>query len=76
MAQVTIYLDGDTEGKMLKYLEVAEVSKSKWITDLIRDKLNTDWPADFTELAGSITDFPSVDDIRVGEGTDLSRETF
>ena len=76
MAQVTIYLDGDTNDKMDLYLGEASVSKSAWISGLIKDKLADTWPADFMSLAGSCADFPDLDDIRSGLDKDFPRESF
>jgi hypothetical protein len=38
MAQVTIYIDTETEKRMKNIIEKSGISKSKWITDLIREK--------------------------------------
>ena len=38
MGQVTIYIDAETEQKMLKMIKKSGVSKSKWIAGLIKEK--------------------------------------
>ena len=74
MGQVTIYIDGDTEKKMMASVKAAKVSKSKWITDIIREKVATEWPASVRELVGVWEDFPSVNELRSGIGEDAKRE--
>ena len=74
MGQVTIYIDVETEKKMIASAKAAKVSKSKWISDVIREKVATEWPASVRELAGAWEDFPSVEDLRSGIGQDARRE--
>lgn len=76
MGQVTIYIDKETEVKMILSAKAANVSKSKWISDVIREKVATEWPTSVQELAGAWEDFPSVEEIRSGIGTDTKREQF
>jgi hypothetical protein len=52
----------------------ANVSKSKWITDVIREKVATEWPLAVRELAGAWADFPNDVEIRSGAGKDARRE--
>ena len=74
MGQVTIYIDEDTEKKMLKMIEKRGISKSKWIAELIREKASTTWPEDVVRLAGAWKDLPTAEQIRSGMGTDAERE--
>jgi len=74
MGQVTIYIDKETEAKMILSAKAANVSKSKWISDVIREKVATEWPLSVQELAGAWEEFPSVEEIRSGHGTDSKRE--
>jgi len=76
MGQVTIYIDKETEAKMILSAKAANVSKSKWISDLIRQKVATEWPSSVQDLAGAWEDFPSVEEIRSAIGTDTRREQF
>lgn len=76
MGQVTIYIDDETEKKMAASARAARLSKSKWVTQLIRDKVSNEWPAAVLELAGAWKDFPSVTDIRSGSGRDAARESL
>ena len=74
MAQVTIYLDKETEEKMLAYTKSKAISQSQWIASLIRERLRTEWPEEVIALAGAWKDFPLVEDIRAGMGEDVKRE--
>lgn len=74
MGQVTIYIDDMTEKKMIKMVEESGISKSKWITGLIREKTATTWPDQVKALAGAWQDFPSEEEIRAAMGEDARRE--
>jgi len=74
MGQVTIYIDGETEKKMIASARAAKVSKSKWITDLVREKVAREWPPTVRELAGAWEDFPSAEELRSEAGNDVERE--
>lgn len=39
MGQVTIYLDDETEQKLIANAQVMNLSKSKWIAKVIQEKL-------------------------------------
>lgn len=74
MGQVTIYIDDETEKKMIASVKASRVSKSRWITDLIREKVAAEWPATVRDLAGAWEDFPSAEEIRSTAGNDAERE--
>ena len=76
MGQVTIYLDSETEKKMLDIVKKSGVSKSKWIADLIREKAAHTWPDHIFELAGAWKDFPTIEEIRNGLSEDAKRESL
>lgn len=75
MAQVTIYLDPELEQKMRETVEKLQISQSRWIANLIREKLATEWPDDIVALAGAWEDFPELETLRI-QGEDLPRESF
>lgn len=75
MGQVTIYIDDDTERKMLKMIEKRGISKSKWIAELIREKASTTWPEYVVKLAGAWKDLPTAEEIRKKMGNDAPRES-
>jgi hypothetical protein len=74
MGQVTIYIDDDTERKLLNMIEKSGISKSKWIAQLIREKAATNWPESVAELAGAWSDMPTAQEIRKKMGEDAERE--
>ena len=76
MGQVTIYIDDETEKKLTAAAQAMQVSKSKWVSSLIREKVAMEWPQSIIELAGAWEDFPTIDEIRSGQGVDASREEF
>jgi hypothetical protein len=75
MGQVTIYIDEETEKKMLQMIQKRGVSKSRWIAELIREKAASTWPENVVELAGAWKDLPSAEQIREGMGKDARRES-
>ena len=74
MGQVTIYLEDEIEAKMRSAAKSAHVSKSKWVTNLIKEKVADEWPESFTQLAGAWDDFPMAEEIRGSQDADSSRE--
>jgi hypothetical protein len=76
MAQVTIYLDPETKEKMKAYTESKNISQSQWVADIIREKLQSEWPNQIAALAGAWEDFPSLEDIRKTSPSDVERESF
>ena len=52
------------------------ISKSKWISDLIKQKITTTWPENIVKLAGAWTDLPTAEDIRKNMAADADRESI
>lgn len=75
MGQITIYIDDETEKKMLRIVEKSGTSKSKWIAELIREKASTTWPENLVSLAGAWKDLPTAEEIRREMGKDVLRES-
>jgi hypothetical protein len=76
MGQVTIYLDSETEKKMSTIVKKTGISKSKWVSDLIKQKITTTWPENIVKLAGAWTDLPNAEDIRKNMAEDADRESI
>jgi len=74
MGQVTIYLDSETEEKMINIVKKSGISKSKWIAALIQEKTTSTWPDHIFSLAGAWQDLPTAEVIRKGTGQDAKRE--
>lgn len=74
MGQITIYLDSETEKRLSGVVKKGGVSKSRWIADLIKEKVSTAWPEKVAELAGSWSDLPTADELRKDLDEDAKRE--
>ncbi len=73
MAQVTIYLDDDSERRLKAAARKAGLSVSRWVGELVQNQTRTDWPAEARELAGAWPDFPDLNDLRPVTGKDQPR---
>ena len=76
MGQVTIYLDSRTEERLNKAIEKTGISKSKWISEIIQEKISTSWPENIKKLAGTWKDIPFAEEIRATTEGDFEREPF
>lgn len=76
MGQVTIYLDDEIEKRMTANAKAMKLSKSRWIANVIREKLVDEWPPNVRELAGSWEDFPTLEEIRETGRRDITREAL
>lgn len=80
MGQVTIYLDEETQSLMKRAVRNAGVSQSRWIAQVIREKIHGEWPTDVAALAGAWPDALTAEEIRatysVDETADAKRETL
>lgn len=74
MAQVTFYIDDETNKKAGRAAKAAGLSKSKWIVNLIEKEVKAEWPESIRRLDGAWTDFPDVKEIRSWFGPDAPRE--
>ncbi len=63
MPQVAIYIDGTLSEKLDKVTKASGKSRSKWVADVITERLENEWPQDFFELAGSWEDEKTPDRI-------------
>ena len=76
MGQVTIYLEDEVDVKMRTAAKAMHLSQSKWIANLIKEKVVDEWPVSVKNLAGAWKDFPSLEDIRSFHSTDSNRESW
>ena len=76
MGQVTIYLDSEVEKKMNNMVKKSGTSKSKWISNLIKEKTASSWPENIVKLAGAWSDLPTAEEIRESYGKDVERESL
>ena len=73
MAQVTIYLDEETEQKARAAARSKGVSLSKWVAERVRRGALSDSPDYVRELAGAWSDLPSAEQLRKPKGRDTRR---
>jgi hypothetical protein len=73
MAQITIYLDQETERRARAAARSKGVSLSKWIAERVKRDARAEWPATIRELAGAWPDLPSAEQIRQHSGKDARR---
>ena len=76
MGQVTIYLEDEIENKMVEAAQSSHLSKSKWIAQLIQEKVDSQWPLSVREASGAWDDFPSAEELRENIGEDTKRESL
>lgn len=76
MAQITIYLDPQTETQLKVAVEKSGVSTSGWIAGVIQEKLRQTWPSEVRQMLGAWPDLPEIEEIRASHGTDVPREAF
>jgi hypothetical protein len=74
MAQITLYLDEDTEAKLKAAAKTAGLSVSRWVAKLIREKTSEEWPDVVKSLAGAWRDLPTVEELRRDSPDDVPRE--
>jgi len=58
MAQITLYLDEDTESLLAQAAKAQGMSKSRWVAEAIRQYAHSAWPQECLALAGAFPEFP------------------
>jgi len=56
MAQVSLYLDKEIFGKVETAAQLSGESISKYVATIIQDHFTHEWPPDYAELFGSVSD--------------------
>lgn len=76
MPQISLYIDEATLKKVEDSARKEHLSLSKWVARLIRTRVANEYPADFGDLFGSITDdsYTVPDDISFA--ADIERESY
>jgi hypothetical protein len=74
MGQITIYLDDQTEVLVKAAVKAAGVSQSKWVAEVVRERVRSQWPDSIRSLAGAWSDLPTADEIRRQQPVDHPRE--
>jgi hypothetical protein len=78
MAQITLYLDDAAQALVEQAAKAHGLSKSRWVSELIRKHAAQEWPQDCLRLAGQFPDFPLREEVKVSasSGTDTPRIGF
>ncbi len=75
MAQVTIYMDNNLEEKVKRLAKSTGISISKFISNILEQKVKTSWDDSVRELSGSWSDDAAFDeDIKSYKTVDAKRE--
>ena len=61
MSQITLYLDDATQALVEQGALADGMSKSRWVSEIIRKHTAHQWPQDCLALAGRFADFPLND---------------
>jgi hypothetical protein len=76
MSQITLYLDDATQALVDQAALASGVSKSRWVSEIIRKYAAHEWTRDCLALAGSFSDFPLRDKSSEPLSADLPRIGF
>jgi hypothetical protein len=64
VSQLTLYLDAETEALLNTAAASSGLSRSRWVSDVIRRYAVSAWPAECPSLAGTFPDFPLAEELR------------
>ncbi|MDD5578130.1 MAG: hypothetical protein PHY16_02475 [Methylobacter sp.] len=76
MKQLIVEIDETTEARIIIAAKTAGLSAQQWLKRIIDEKTVSSWPDSVKALAGSWQDVPFAEELRSGEGQDVSREDF
>lgn len=76
MPQISLYIDKDTLQKVEKAAQREKLSISKWVGKQLKKSLQTEYPAHFENLFGSVKDEHFTEPEKLPAGADAKRELF
>ena len=83
MRQITLEIDKDIEALIVQRAKAENLTPSLWLSQYIQEHIqhnqlmaNQKWSTDVKVLAGSWSDFPSLEEIRGNSTPDSGRESF
>lgn len=76
MRQITIYVEDELETKIRVAAKAMHLSQRTWITKVIQERVQGEWPTSVKQLSGAWKDFPLVEDLRQAEHADSQREVL
>ena len=74
--QLILEIDETTEARIYTAAKTAGLSAQQWLKRIIDEKTVASWPDSVKALAGTWQDVPCSDELRKGEGQDVTRENF
>lgn len=75
MPQVSLYIDKETLVKIERLAQNSHVSISRWVGNNLRKLIKDDYPDDFFNLFGAMTDASYMRPEQSAFSTDVARET-
>jgi len=76
MRQITIYIEDDLETKIRTVAKSMHLSQQIWITRVLQEKVQSQWPNSVKRLAGAWEDFPMAEELRYIDHSDSRREAL
>lgn len=76
MGQMTIYLEDELEMRLRNAAKALNISRSKLVSRLLREKMTDRWPDRVRQLAGAWPDLPAPEELRKDPGADVQRERW
>lgn len=74
MTQLILQLDEDTASLLEAAAKAAGKSVSRWIVELLEQRVRQQWPPAVAGLAGAWSDLPDLEELRAAEGVDTPQE--
>jgi hypothetical protein len=74
MPNITVYLPDDVARDARRIARKENLPFSRWVAALIARHMRSGTAPGVLSAAGAIPDFPSVDELRSGYGSDAERE--
>lgn len=76
MSQLTVYIDEETRKKIEVASKRANLSVSKWVKLKLTHAIENEWPEDYFELFGSLSDDELSRPQELSLDDNLPRESF
>lgn len=76
MTELTLQLDEETASLLEATAKAAGKSVSRWIVEILEQRVRQQWPPSVARLAGAWNDLPEAEDLRATEGVDVPRESL
>lgn len=76
MAQITLYLDDATQALVEQAARASGVSKSRWVSDIIRRYAAHEWPQECLAMAGAFAALPPRTEAEPQQPVDVPRLAF